>query len=91
MFLLKFSIGLDLNKKNLDIKQSSSLTILKQDAPATHSNKMSEPQGLTRKYIPNDVWQWISKRTSFGTSIFECIRGAVKYPQGPGVGLVAPG
>ncbi len=86
MFLLKFSIGLDLNKKNLDIKKYSSLTILKQDA-----NKMSEPQGLTRKYIPNDVWQWISKRTSFGTSIFECIRGAVKYPQGPGVGLVAPG
>ncbi len=88
MFLLKFSIVLDLNKKNLDLKKSTSLTILKQDA---NNNKMSEPQGLTRKYIPNDVWQWISKRTSFGTSIFECIRGAVKYPQGPGVGLVAPG
>ena len=88
MFLLKFSIGLDLNKKNLDLKKSSSFTFLKQDE---HNSKMTEPQGLTRKYIPNDVWKWISLRTSFGTSIFECIRGAVKYPQGPGVGLVAPG
>ena len=50
-----------------------------------------EPQGLTRKYIPDNVWKWVSARTSFGTSIFDCIKGAVKYPQGPGVGLVAPG
>ena len=50
-----------------------------------------EPQGLTRKHIPDNVWKWLSARTSFGTSIFDCIKGAVKYPQGPGVGLVAPG
>ncbi len=47
MFLLKFSICLDLNKKNLDLKKSSSLTILKQDA---NNNTQQQNVRATRSY-----------------------------------------
>jgi len=73
-----------------------SLVFYLEDAEKSHKKTEGGGGGgsgksLTRKHIPDPVWKWVSPRTSFGTSVNDCIKGAVKYPQGPGVGLVAPG
>lgn len=57
---------------------------------SSDSQKTSSQTSITRKYIPNDVWKWVSLRTSFGTSIHDCIKGVCKYPNEKGLGLVAP-
>ena len=28
---------------------------------------------LTQKYLPTDVWKWLSKKTSYGTTIYDCV------------------
>jgi arginine kinase len=28
---------------------------------------------LTQKYLPKDVWNWLSKKTSYGTTIYDCV------------------
>lgn len=33
------------------------------------SNKIS----LTQKYLPQEVWKWLSKKTSYGTTIYDCV------------------
>ena len=28
---------------------------------------------LTQKYLPKEVWNWLSKKTSHGTTIYDCV------------------
>lgn len=28
---------------------------------------------LTEKYLPKDVWNWLSKKTSYGTTVYDCV------------------
>lgn len=44
---------------------------------------------LTEKYLPKDVWRMLSIRTSFGSTIYDCVRSAVYHPDS-NVGLYAP-
>jgi hypothetical protein len=46
----------------------------------SHNKKPS----LTEKYLPKDLWKWMSIKTSFGTTIYDCIKSALenaKYPK----------
>jgi arginine kinase len=52
----------------------------------SHSNKLS----LTQKYLPTDCWNEFSKRTSFGTTVYDCCKSALENPDS-NVGLYAPG
>ncbi len=45
---------------------------------------------LTEKYLPTDLWKWLSVKTSFGTTIYDCCRSALEFPDS-NVGLYAPG
>ncbi len=47
-------------------------------------------QSLTQKYLPADCWKWLSIKTSFGTTITDCVRSAIENPDS-NVGLYAPG
>ncbi len=53
---------------------------------------MSHPkkQSLTQKYLLADCWSLFSKKTSFGTNIYDCVKSAVENPSS-NVGLYAPG
>ena len=33
----------------------------------------SQKVSLTQKYLPKDVWNWLSKKTSYGTTIYDCV------------------
>jgi arginine kinase len=44
---------------------------------------------LTEKYLPKDLWKWMSLKTSFGTTIYDCIKSAVENPDS-NCGLYAP-
>ncbi len=44
---------------------------------------------LTQKHLPAEVWKWSSKRTSHGTTFFDCINSALENPNS-NVGLYAP-
>jgi len=44
---------------------------------------------LTQKYLPVDCWNWMSKRTSYGSTIYDCCKSALIHPDS-GVGLYAP-
>jgi hypothetical protein len=33
----------------------------------------SQKLSLTQKYLPKDVWNWLSKKTSHGTTIYDCV------------------
>jgi len=44
---------------------------------------------LTQKYLPVDCWNLMSKRTSHGSTIYDCCKSALIYPDS-GVGLYAP-
>jgi creatine kinase len=44
---------------------------------------------LTEKYLPKDVWRMLSMKTSFGTTIYDCIKSAVENPDS-NCGLYAP-
>jgi creatine kinase len=44
---------------------------------------------LTEKYLPKDVWRMLSLKTSFGTTIYDCIKSAVENPDS-NCGLYAP-
>jgi len=46
-------------------------------------------QSLTQKYLPADCWKWLSIKTSFGTTITDCVRSAIENPDS-NVGLYAP-
>lgn len=52
----------------------------------SHSSKVS----LTQKYLPTDVWKWLSIKTSFGTTVYDCVKSAIENPDS-NVGLYAPG
>ena len=52
----------------------------------SHDSKLS----LTQKYLPNDCWNVFSKRTSFGTTVYDCCKSALENPES-NVGLYAPG
>jgi arginine kinase len=52
----------------------------------SHGNKKPS---LTEKYLPKDLWKWMSIKTSFGTTIYDCVRSAVENPDS-NVGLYAP-
>lgn len=52
----------------------------------SHNKKPS----LTEKYLPKDLWKWMSIKTSFGTTIYDCIKSALDNPDS-NVGLYAPG
>ena len=44
---------------------------------------------LTQKYLPADCWTWLSKKTSFGTTVYDCCKSALENPDS-NVGLYAP-
>jgi arginine kinase len=44
---------------------------------------------LTQKYLPADVWRMLSIRTKYGTTIYDCARSALEFPDS-NVGLYAP-
>jgi len=44
---------------------------------------------LTEKYLPKDVWSWLSVKTSFGTTVYDCAKSALENPDS-NVGLYAP-
>jgi len=52
---------------------------------------MSEEKkvSLTEKHLPAEVWKWSNKRTSHGTTFFDCINSALENPNS-NVGLYAP-
>jgi len=52
---------------------------------------MSHPKkvSLTQKYLPPELWNALSVRTSFGTTIYHCVKSALENPDS-GVGLYAP-
>ncbi len=52
----------------------------------SHTKKIS----LAEKYLPTDCWSLFSKKTSFGTNIYDCVKSAVENPSS-NVGLYAPG
>ena len=52
----------------------------------THGSK----QSLTQKYLPVDCWNVFSKKTSFGTTGYDCCKSAFENPDS-NVGLYAPG
>ena len=52
----------------------------------SHGNKKPS---LTEKYLPKDLWKWLSIKTSFGTTIYDCIKSALENPDS-NVGLYAP-
>jgi arginine kinase len=45
---------------------------------------------LTQKYLPANCWDLMRKRTSFGTTIYDCCKSALENPDS-NVGLYAPG
>ena len=47
-------------------------------------------QSLTQKYLPADCWSWFSKKTTFGTTVYDCVKSALENPNS-NVGLYAPG
>ena len=51
----------------------------------SHGKKVS----LTQKYLPADCWTWLSKITSFGTTVYDCAKSALENPDS-NVGLYAP-
>jgi hypothetical protein len=57
-----------------------------EEAPKEAPKKLS----LTQKYLPVDCWRLMSKKTSFGTTIYDCCKSALENPDS-GVGLYAPG
>lgn len=44
---------------------------------------------LTEKYLPKDLWAWLQLRTSFGSTIYDCVVSALENPDS-GCGLYAP-
>ncbi len=53
----------------------------------SHGNKKPS---LTEKYLPKDLWKWLSIKTSFGTTIYDCCKSALEFPDS-NCGLYAPG
>jgi arginine kinase len=51
----------------------------------SHGKKTS----LTQKYFPANTWDLLTKRTSFGTTIYDCAKSALENPNS-NVGLYAP-
>lgn len=47
-------------------------------------------RSLAEKYLPEEVWTWLSLRTSYGTTIYHCVKSAIENPDSS-VGLYAPG
>jgi arginine kinase len=50
---------------------------------------MSKKPSLTEKYLPKDVWTWLGKKTSFGTTVYDCCVSAIENPDS-NCGLYAP-
>jgi len=50
---------------------------------------MSEKKSLTQKHMPEDLWKYMSMKTSFGTRIYDCIKSACENPDS-NCGLYAP-
>jgi arginine kinase len=44
---------------------------------------------LTQKYLPVQLWDWLSLKTSYGTTIYDCCKSALECPDSS-VGLYAP-
>jgi arginine kinase len=44
---------------------------------------------LTEKYLPAELWKWLGLKTSFGTTIYDCVKSAVDFPDS-NCGLYAP-
>lgn len=47
-------------------------------------------QSLAQRFLPEELWVWLSARTSYGTTIYECIKSGIENPDSK-VGLYAPG
>ena len=52
---------------------------------SSHAKKPS----LTEKYLPANLWKWLSIRTPYGTTIYDCCKSALENPDS-NVGLYAP-
>ena len=52
----------------------------------SHNKKPS----LTEKYLPKDLWKWLSIKTGYGTTLIDCVKSALENPDS-NVGLYAPG
>ncbi len=51
----------------------------------TGENKPS----LTEKYLPKPLWTWLQLKTSYGSTIYDCVVSALENPDS-GCGLYAP-
>ena len=38
---------------------------------------MSRKPSLTEKYLPQEVWKWLQLRTSYGTTIGDCVKSVI--------------
>lgn len=47
-------------------------------------------QSLAQRVLPEELWAWLSVRTSFGTTIYECVKSGIENPDSK-IGLYAPG
>lgn len=56
-------------------------------APAAEVKKVK--LSLTQKHLPVDVWRMLTPKTSYGSTIYDCVKSAVTYPDS-GCGLYAP-
>lgn len=50
---------------------------------------MAAKKSLTQKYLPENCWNLMVKKTSYGTSIYDCCKSALYFPDS-NVGLYAP-
>ena len=53
-------------------------------------SNIQKKTSLTEKYLPKDLWKWMSLKTNYGTTIYDCIKSAVDNPDS-NCGLYAPG
>ncbi len=44
---------------------------------------------LTEKYLPKPLWTWLQLKTSYGSTIYDCVVSALENPDS-GCGLYAP-
>lgn len=52
-------------------------------------NNNENEQSLTKKYLPCEVWDWLSIQTSYGTTIYDCCKSGLECPESK-IGLYAP-
>jgi arginine kinase len=50
-----------------------------------HEKKVS----LAQKYLPPTVWDWYNLKTSYGTTVYDCVKSAIENPTS-NVGIYCP-